>query len=64
MDTRGNAGVDLSKYDEKILKYDTAPETQTSMQKIKKKNKFADNQQKGKKQFDKKGMKQPQKPSR
>ena len=63
MDTRGNAGVDLSKYDEKILKYDTAPETQTSMQKIKKKNKFADNQQKGKKQFDKKGMKQPQKPA-
>lgn len=63
VDTRGNAGVDLSKYDEKILKYDTAPETQTSMQKIKKKNKFADNQQKGKKQFDKKGMKQPQKPA-
>lgn len=63
VDTRGNAGVDLSKYDEKILKYDTAPETETSMQKIKKKNKFADNQQKGKKQFDKKGMKQPQKPA-
>ena len=63
VDTRGNAGVDLSKYDEKILKYDTAPETQTSMQKIKKKNKFAENQQKGKKQFDKKGMKQPQKPA-
>lgn len=63
VDTRGNAGVDLSKYDEKILKYDTAPETQTSMQKIKKKNKFADNQQKSKKQFDKKGMKQPQKPA-
>ena len=63
VDTRGNAGVDLSKYDEKILKYDTAPETQTSMQTIKKKNKFADNQQKGKKQFDKKGMKQPQKPA-
>ena len=63
VDTRGNAGVDLSKYDEKILKYDTAPETQTSMQKIKKKHKFADNQQKGKKQFDKKGMKQPQKPA-
>ncbi len=62
VDTRGNAGVDLSKYDEKILKYDTAPETQTSVQKIKKKNKFADNQPKGKKQFDKKGMKQPQKP--
>ena len=63
VDTRGNAGVDLSKYDEKILKYDTAPETETSMQKIKKKNKFADNQQTGKKQFDKKGMKQPQKPA-
>ncbi len=49
VDTRGTANVDLSKYDEKILKYDTAPESHTSVQKIKKKNKYND-QQKGKKQ--------------
>ncbi len=62
VDTRGNASVDLSKYDEKILSYDNVvPETQTSVQKIKKKNKFNE-QQKGKKQFDKK-QQQMQKPA-
>ena len=60
VDTRGTSNVDLSKYDEKILKYDTVPETQTSVQKIKKKNKFAE-QQKGKKQFDKSRQQQLQK---
>ncbi len=61
VDTRGTTNVDLSKYDEKILKYDSVvPETQTSVQKIKKKNKFAD-QQKGKKQFDKSRQQQLQK---
>ncbi len=50
VDTRGTTNVDLSKYDEKILKYDNVvPETQTNVQKIKKKNKFND-QAKGKKQ--------------
>ena len=50
VDTRGTTNVDLSKYDEKILKYDSVvPETQTNVQKIKKKNKFND-QAKGKKQ--------------
>ncbi len=62
VDTRGTTNVDLSKYDEKILSYDNVvPETQTSVQKIKKKNKFADQTQKGKKQFDKK--QQMQKPA-
>jgi len=62
VDTRGTSNVDLSKYDEKILSYDNVvPETQTSVQKIKKKNKFND-QQKGKKQFDKKQQQQMQKP--
>ncbi len=62
VDTRGTSSVDLSKYDEKILSYDNVvPETQTSVQKIKKKNKFND-QQKGKKQFDKKQQQQMQKP--
>ncbi|MBQ9848088.1 MAG: translation initiation factor IF-2 [Clostridia bacterium] len=61
VDTRGTTNVDLSKYDEKILKYDSiAPETQTNVQKIKKKNKFAE-QQKGKKQFDKSRQQQQQK---
>ncbi len=61
VDTRGTTNVDLSKYDEKILKYDSVvPETQTSVQKIKKKNKFQD-QQKGKKQFDKSRQQQQQK---
>ncbi len=61
VDTRGTTNVDLSKYDEKLLSYDNAvPETQTSVQKIKKKNKFAD-QQKGKKQFDKSRQQQQQK---
>ncbi|MBR2901141.1 MAG: translation initiation factor IF-2 [Clostridia bacterium] len=57
VDTRGTSNVDLSKYDEKILKYDNVvPETQTNVQKIKKKNKFND-QQRGKKS-DKKQMEQ------
>ncbi len=61
VDTRGTTNVDLSKYDDNILKYDSVvPETQTSVQKIKKKNKFAD-QQKGKKQFDKSRQQQLQK---
>ena len=61
VDTRGTSNVDLSKYDEKILKYDSVvPETQTSVQKIKKKNKFADQSPKGKKQQDKR--QQAQKP--
>ena len=54
VDTRGTTNVDLSKYDEKLLSYDSVvSESHTSVQKIKKKNKFAE-QQKGKKQFDKK----------
>ncbi len=61
VDTRGTTNVDLSKYDEKILSYDNVvPESQTSVQKIKKKNKFAD-QQKGKKAFDKSRQQQQQK---
>ncbi len=62
VDTRGTTNVDLSKYDEKILNYDNVvSESHTSVQKIKKKNKFAE-QQKGKKQFDKK-QQQQQKPA-
>ena len=54
VDTRGTSNVDLSKYDENILSYDNVvSESHTSVQKIKKKNKFAE-QGKGKKQFDKK----------
>ena len=61
VDTRGTSNVDLSKYDDKILSYDNVvPENQTSVQKIKKKNKFAD-QQKGKKAFDKSRQQQQQK---
>ena len=61
VDTRGTTNVDLSKYDEKLLNYDNVvSESHTSVQKIKKKNKFAE-QQKGKKQFDKK--QQQQKPA-
>ncbi len=61
VDTRGTSNVDLSKYDDKILSYDNVvPETQTSVQKIKKKNKFQD-QQKGKKAFDKSRQQQQQK---
>ena len=61
VDTRGTSNVDLSKYDDKILSYDSVvPETQTSVQKIKKKNKFQD-QQKGKKAFDKSRQQQQQK---
>ena len=62
VDTRGTSNVDLSKYDENILKYDSVvSESHTSVQKIKKKNKFADTQ-KGKKQFDKKQQQNMQKP--
>ena len=58
VDTRGTTNVDLSKYDEKLLSYDNVvSESHTSVQKIKKKNKFAE-QQKGKKQFDKKQQQQ------
>ena len=58
VDTRGTTNVDLSKYDEKLLSYDSVvSESHTSVQKIKKKNKFAE-QQKGKKQFDKKQQQQ------
>ncbi len=61
VDTRGTSNVDLSKYDENILSYDNVvSESHTSVQKIKKKNKFAE-QGKGKKQFDKK-QQQQQKP--
>ena len=61
VDTRGTSNVDLSKYDDKMLSYDNVvPETQTSVQKIKKKNKFQD-QQKGKKAFDKSRQQQQQK---
>ena len=61
VDTRGTSNVDLSKYDDKILSYDNVvPESTTSVQKIKKKNKFAD-QQKGKKAFDKSRQQQQQK---
>ncbi|MBR5277981.1 MAG: translation initiation factor IF-2 [Clostridia bacterium] len=63
VDTRGTSNVDLSKYDENILKYDSVvSESHTSVQKIKKKNKFADTQ-KGKKQFDKKQQQNMQKPA-
>ena len=65
VDTRGTSNVDLSRYDEKILKYDSdVPESHTNVQKIKKKNKFNE-QQKGKKGADKNQktpVKQPQKP--
>ncbi len=61
VDTRGTSNVDLSKYDEKLLSYDSVvPETQTSVQKIKKKNKFDQQTQKGKKQFDKRQQQQMQ----
>ena len=49
VDTRGTVNADLSKYDDKLLKYDsTLPDNHSGKQKIKKKNKFADQQpQKG-----------------
>ncbi len=40
VDTRGTATVDLGKYDEKLLSYDSGDSTQSGKQKIKKKNKF------------------------
>ena len=59
VDTRGTSNVDLSKYDEKILSYDNVvSESHTSVQKIKKKNKFND-QQKGKKTDKKQQMQKP-----
>ena len=60
VDTRGTVGVDLGKYDEKLLSYDSGDNTQSGKQKIKKKNKFQtpDNKGKGKGPQGK----QPQKP--
>ncbi len=47
VDTRGTSNVDLGRYDEKLLKYDSnVPDsTHTGKQKIKKKNKFASGDQ-------------------
>ncbi len=60
VDTRGTSNVDLGKYDEKLLSYDSGDNTQSGKQKIKKKNKFQtpDNKGKGKGPQGK----QPQKP--
>ena len=45
VDTRGTVSSDLSKYDDKLLKYDSnVPDSATGKQKIKKKNKYADQQ--------------------
>ncbi len=48
VDTRGTVGVDLGKYDEKLLSYDSGDSTQSGKQKIKKKNKFQTPDPKGK----------------
>ena len=48
VDTRGTVGVDLGKYDEKLLSYDSGDNTQSGKQKIKKKNKFQTPDPKGK----------------
>ena len=61
VDTRGTANVDLGKYDEKLLSYDSGDNTQSGKQKIKKKNKFQAPEQKGGKGKQMQG-KQPQKP--
>ena len=58
VDTRGNAQVDLSKYDEKVLKYDTAPDSQSNIQKLKKRNRYQD-QQRVKKSDRNKQMQKP-----
>ena len=61
VDTRGTSNVDLSKYDENVLKYDsTVSDSTTNVQKIKKKNKYAE-PQKGKK-FPDKNQRQQNKP--
>ena len=61
VDTRGTANVDLGKYDEKLLSYDSGDNTQSGKQKIKKKNTFQAPEQKGGKGKQMQG-KQPQKP--
>ncbi len=48
VDTRGTSNVDLGKYDEKLLSYDSGDNTQSGKQKIKKKNKFQAPDPKGK----------------
>ena len=47
VDTRGTSNVDLGRYDEKLLNYDSSvpDSTHTGKQKIKKKNKFAPQEQ-------------------
>ena len=62
VDTRGTANVDLGKYDEKLLSYDSGDNTQSGKQKIKKKNKFQAPEQKGGKgkQMQGKQMQKPQ----
>ena len=60
VDTRGTSNVDLSRYDENVLKYDSVvSDSTTNVQKIKKKNKFAE-PQKGKKFPDKNQKQKPQ----
>ena len=60
VDTRGTSSVDLSRYDENVLKYDNVvSDKTTNVQKIKKKNKYAE-PQKGKKLPDKNQKQKPQ----
>ncbi|MBR0230937.1 MAG: translation initiation factor IF-2 [Clostridia bacterium] len=60
VDTRGTSNVDLSRYDENVLKYDSVvSDKTTNVQKIKKKNKYAE-PQKGKKMPDKNQKQKPQ----
>ncbi|MBQ3154787.1 MAG: translation initiation factor IF-2 [Clostridia bacterium] len=62
VDTRGTANVDLGRYDEKLLNYDSAvPDSaHTGKQKIKKKNKFQTPDQKGGKNGKQQGKQQMQ----
>ena len=64
VDTRGTDNVDLGRYDEKLLKYDSSvPDTaHTGKQKIKKKNKFAPQEQRNGKQAGRNGGRAAQKP--
>ena len=64
VDTRGTDNVDLGRYDEKLLKYDSSvPDTaHTGKQKIKKKNKFAPQEQRNSKQNGRNGGRAAQKP--
>ncbi len=64
VDTRGTSNVDLGRYDEKLLKYDSnVPDsTHTGKQKIKKKNKFASPEQRGNTRTGKSGAKSAAKP--